>query len=180
MVFAQVLLPVTLPRMDARPEAWEKTAQWYDRYSTLVYRRALQLLGSPAKAEDATQEVFMRAARSMKDYDDRAKPTTWLYRITTNLCLNRLRDARRRSELLDQRAEEVAPGSVGYDVEKMAALRELLSRADEREAAAAVAVFVDGMSHAEAAPVLGVSKRTVGNLCNRFVAWAKKELERPE
>ncbi len=156
--------------MDAR------IADWFEAYGPVVYRRALQLLGTPAAAEEATQEVFVRAARAIHKYDPRAKPSTWLYRITTNHCLNALRDERRRAELLAERSEEVTPGAPGYDPEKMAAMRALLGRADEREAAAAVAVFVDGMSHAEAAEVLGVSRRTVGNLVERFMAWAREEL----
>jgi RNA polymerase sigma-70 factor (ECF subfamily) len=40
-----------------------------------------------------------------------------------------------------------------------------------------VYVFLDGMSHEEAAELLGVSKRTVGNLLERFQAWAQEQLE---
>ena len=50
----------------------------------------------------------------------------------------------------------------------------LLAEADEKQAQAAVYVYLDGMSHEEAAELLGVSKRTVGNLIDRFVAWAQR------
>ena len=110
-------------------------------------------------------------------FDPRARLSTWLYRITTNYCLNQLRDRGRRRDLLEARAEEAAPAAVPYDLAKMVQMRRLLAEADPREAAAAVAVFVDGMSHAEAAQVLEVSRRTVGNLCDRFVRWAAERLD---
>ena len=60
--------------------------------------------------------------------------------------------------------------------EDLVLIRRLLAAADERQAAAAVYVFLDGMSHEEAAAVLGVSKRTVGNLIERFQAWASTQV----
>lgn len=148
----------------------------FRRYGPMVYRRALQILGSPAAAEEATQEVFIRAMKAKDRFVAEARPSTWLYRITTNYCLNQIRDAKRRRELLDERKAEVTPASLARDPQKVAVLRGLLSEADEQQAQAAVAVFVDGMSHAEAAAVLGVSRRTVGNLCDRFVRWARGRL----
>ncbi|MEZ4474428.1 MAG: sigma-70 family RNA polymerase sigma factor [bacterium] len=148
----------------------------FERHGPLVYRRALQLLGNPADAEEATQEVFIRAAAALDRFDPRAKISTWLYRITSNYCLNSLRDRARQRVLLAENAEQVAPGSVPYDVGQMVLMRRLLAEADPREAAAALAVFVDGMSHAEAAAVLEVSRRTVGNLCERFTTWAAQRL----
>ncbi len=149
----------------------------FRRYGPLVYRRALQILGRPAAAEEAVQEVFIRAMKARDRFDPRAKPSTWLYRITTNYCLNQIRDAGRRRELLDERKAEVTPASIARDPARLALMRQLLADADPRQAEAALAVFVDGMSHAEAAEVLGVSRRTVGNLCARFQSWARERLD---
>ena len=129
-------------------------------------------------AEEAMQEVFVRAVRGMSRFDGRSSMSTWLYQITTNYCLNQLRDRGRRRELFAQ--------NVGVDIEPSAAstpelvlLRRLLSEADEQQAQAAVYVYLDGLSHEEAAELLGVSKRTVGNLIERFLSWAKKRTEGP-
>ena len=59
----------------------------------------------------------------------------------------------------------------------MTTLQQLLREADSRQAEAAVYVHIDGMSYSEAAVLLGVSKRTVGNLIERFNTWAAKRLE---
>src|SRR5688572_33352642 len=72
----------------------------YGGYRSRVLKRARQLLGHDHEAEDATQEVFLR----LIDADARMllhpEPLAWLLRVTTNLCLNRLRDDRRRKQLL--------------------------------------------------------------------------------
>jgi RNA polymerase sigma-70 factor (ECF subfamily) len=144
-----------------------------------VYRRALRLLGNPADAEEATQEIFIRAFRSAEGFRQQSQLTTWLYQITTHYCLNLIRDRTRRTELYE---EHVAPQGDGLEKadpvrpDDMVLLRGLLSAADERQATAAVYVLLDGMSHEEAAEVLGVSKRTVGNLLERFQAWASEQV----
>jgi RNA polymerase sigma-70 factor (ECF subfamily) len=61
--------------------------------------------------------------------------------------------------------------------EEMLLMRRLLAEADERCATAALYVFVDGMSHAETAKILGVSKRTVGNLIQSFRDFAAAAME---
>ena len=57
-------------------------------------------------------------------------------------------------------------------------MRTLLQEADEEQAKAAVYVYIDGMSQNEAADLLGVSRRTVGNLLDRFNGWARKRMQK--
>ena len=58
-------------------------------------------------------------------------------------------------------------------------LRKLLSEAAPDQARAAVYVYIDGMSHQDAAELLNISRRSVGNLLERFNQWARKRLEDP-
>jgi RNA polymerase sigma-70 factor (ECF subfamily) len=146
----------------------------FNQHGPRVYRRALRLLGNPADAEEATQEIFIRAFRAAGSFRQQSQLTTWLYQITTNYCLNHIRDRSRRTALHEEHVapmadEDSRTASVSPD--DLVLLRRLLADADERQAAAAVYVFLDGMSHEEAASVLGVSKRTVGNLLERFQEW---------
>mgnify|MGYP002039627392 CR=1 FL=1 len=62
-------------------------------YGPLVHRRALRILGNSADAEEATQEIFIRVINGIERFDGRSQLSTWLFQITTNLCLNRIRDA---------------------------------------------------------------------------------------
>lgn len=153
-------------------------ASLFHAHAPAVFRRARRMLGNAADAEEATQEIFVRVLRSAEAFEHQAKLTTWLYQITTNYCLNVLRDRKRRAELYE---EHVAP-SEGLQgraqpvaADDLALLRRLLATGDERQVQAAVYVYLDGMSHEEASVVLGVSKRTVGNLLERFSTWAKAQ-----
>jgi RNA polymerase sigma-70 factor (ECF subfamily) len=145
----------------------------------MVYRRALLLLGDPAEAEDATQEVFVRALKSLEKFRADSSVSTWLYRITTNYCLNQVRNRTTRQRLLERQVRDRAE-EVPFEPANMIAIRRLLARADERQAKAAVYVYVDGLRREEVAELLGCSVRTVGNLLDRFNAWARQELEQGE
>ncbi len=165
----------TLDRADSK-----QIATLFDRHGPGVYRRALRLLGNPADAEEATQEIFIRALRGAGSFRQQSQLTTWLYQITTHYCLNLIRDRSRRAELYAEHMAPMGEGASGSEpvrADDLVLLRRLLATADERQAAAAVYVFLDGMSHEEAASVLGTSKRTVGNLLERFQAWASAQVE---
>ncbi len=143
-----------------------------------VYRRALRLLGNRADAEEATQEIFIRALKGAASFGQRSQLTTWLYQITTNYCLNQLRDGKQRGALAAQHLSPAEPEK-GPEGDALVFLRQLFAGADEREAAAAVYVYLDGLSHDEAAELLGVSRRTVGNLLERFSAKAHAVSQEP-
>jgi RNA polymerase sigma-70 factor (ECF subfamily) len=67
-----------------------------------------RMLGSSAEADDAAQETLIRAWRSLDRFEGRSAVRTWLYRIATNVCLDKLSDASRRYRPL----EESGPGAV--------------------------------------------------------------------
>ena len=157
----------------------QQISRLFEQHGPRVYRRAVRLLGNPADAEEATQEIFIRALGAAQGFRHQSQLTTWLYQITTNYCLNLIRDRSRRAELHEEHVAPLGDDSSKADParpEDLVLIRKLLAAADERQAAAAVYVFVDGMSHEEAAEVLGVSKRTVGNLLERFQAWAGEQV----
>ncbi|MCB8983828.1 MAG: sigma-70 family RNA polymerase sigma factor [Ardenticatenaceae bacterium] len=62
-----------------------------DRYGTAVYRLALRLLKNEADAEDVMQETFLNAFKAIGSFEGRASIKTWLYRITYNNAMMRLR-----------------------------------------------------------------------------------------
>jgi RNA polymerase sigma-70 factor (ECF subfamily) len=95
----------------ARRGDQEAFAALVTRHQRYVYNLAYRLLRDAQEAEDLTQEAFLRAWRGMAgfrgaDTDSGAKFTTWLYRIVTNLCYNRLPGLRR--QLAEADAEALA------------------------------------------------------------------------
>lgn len=145
-----------------------------ERFGPMVFRRACMILRDKDEAKDVMQEVFMTVLRAAPDIEDQA--SSWLYRVTTNACLNRLRATRRYAALQLRSRELPNSDAAGIGFEDSRVVRELLAAADPTCAAAAVYVFVEGMSHDQAAELLGVSRRTVGNLLERFVSWAQARL----
>ncbi|MEM7130790.1 MAG: sigma-70 family RNA polymerase sigma factor [Chloroflexota bacterium] len=64
--------------------------QLVDQHSLYVYNLALRLVKQPEEAEDMAQEAFLKAWRGLGTFRADAKFSTWLYRIVTNVCYNRL------------------------------------------------------------------------------------------
>jgi len=151
----------------------------YDRYAHLVYRRCLVLLGNAADAEDALQEVFVKAMRAAQTFRGDSSPTTWLYRISTNHCLNVLRSRKRlRKRLERQAAERASLAAVPADqMEAAAQIRQVLPGFDERTQRMAVYYFVDGMSQEEIAQQVGASVPTVRKYLKKFIEKANKRLQ---
>src|SRR4249920_1417260 len=85
------------------------------RWERPIYALAYQTLGREEDARDVVQEAFLRAYRGLKGFKGQAKFSSWLYRITLNLC----RDAMRR----ERRAPIVQP-SEDVDLMELAAAAE--------------------------------------------------------
>jgi RNA polymerase sigma-70 factor (ECF subfamily) len=143
----------------------------YRRYGSLVLRRARAILGDAADAQDALQEIFMTVLGSWGDFRAEASPVTWLYRTTTNHCLNRLRDEKRRGELRKLHLVEDAPSRAS--AEDRATLASVLRRVPDELREIAVYYYVDEMSQDEIAALLNVARRTVGNRLEAFRAAAR-------
>lgn len=78
------------------------------RLTPRVYAHAFRVLGDGAEAEDVAQEAMLRLWRVAAEWRmGEAKVTTWLYRVTANLCIDRLR--RKRGAALDEVAEPRDP-----------------------------------------------------------------------
>ncbi len=71
------------------------------RYSGALYRLSWRMLRNEEEARDAVQEVFLRVHRAMGSFDQRRKFSTWILRITTNHCIDRIRRRRLKTLSID-------------------------------------------------------------------------------
>ena len=152
----------------------EAAARLYREYGPAVYRRCLRLLRDREGAQDATQEVFVRLVRNMGRLERRGDALPWIYRVTTNHCLNVLRDSGRHgSDDLSPEIEDTErPAAEALPDRRLA--QELLGRFDPVTQAVVVAVFVDGMEREEIAAALSTSKRTVSRKLERFLTSSRR------
>src|SRR6187200_1677359 len=80
----------------------------YRTHSGRLYSVACRMLGNPADAEDLLQEIFLAAHRKLDSFRGESALGTWLYRLTTNLCLDHLRSrAARTNQVTDALDDEV-------------------------------------------------------------------------
>lgn len=155
----------------------DRTEELYRRFGPVLYARCRRLLGDAAAADDAVQEVFLRVLRHLEKVPDDGEAVKWLYRVSTNYCLNVIRDHKRHTNLLQERPLRPlsAPEQALLDKDLV---RRLLNHVPDKLQAPAVLYYLDDMEQKEIAEVLGVSRRTVINLLNRFVALAKSRFSR--
>lgn len=92
------------------PEAPAFFETYYDR----IYQHVLSMVKNPAEAQDLTQETFLRAYVHHDSLREEGAVGTWLYRIATNVCLDRLRQRTRRAPLESEAdPDDVAPADSG-------------------------------------------------------------------
>jgi RNA polymerase sigma-70 factor (ECF subfamily) len=128
------------------------------RYGPMVLRRCRQLLRNEDEALDACQDVFVRVLERQAHLEARY-PSSLLYRIATNVCLNRIRDRRRKPETSDDErlyriaaAEEPGAGTEARDL-----LERLFGRHPASSRTIAVLHHIDGLTLDEVAEETGLS-----------------------
>jgi RNA polymerase sigma-70 factor, ECF subfamily len=145
----------------------------FETYKDRVYAIALYFFGGDAaQAADITQQVFLKLFTKIAQFRSEAEFTTWLYRLTSNACVDEQRKVRRLSQL-----EETFMPDGMHDTEAQEARLARRERAERVKAAVAelrpklrVAIllkYFEGLSYEEMAAALGCSKGTVASRLNR-------------
>lgn len=136
---------------------------------------AAWMLADRTEAEDVTQEAMLRLWRMAPDWrQGEAKVATWLYRVASNLCLDRLRKSRPRGLEEVTEPEDAAPGAVArlIEADRMLALDKALAALPDRQRQAVVLRHIEGLTNPEIAAVMDIGVEAVESL----VARGKKGL----
>jgi RNA polymerase sigma-70 factor (ECF subfamily) len=152
-----------------------------EMYSGKLYRLGLKMLGNPQDAEDMLQETYLKAFRSIKNFDGRASLSTWLYKIAINESLMHLR--RKQPETLsieepgqsnedEQEPLQIVDWCCMPEQELMSGeVKKRLDEAVEELPAGMKAVFllrdIEDLSTLETAEVLGLSEAAVKTRLSR-------------
>lgn len=142
-----------------------------ERLSPRVLTQAMRMLGNRSEAEDITQEAMLRLWRAAPYWEARAKVSTWLYRVTANLCLDRLR-ARCKMVPIDAVPGEMTAGDPAIIASlqqeaRLDALRRALAELPERQALAVSLRFIEGLGNPEIAAIMDVGVEAVESLTAR-------------
>lgn len=142
------------------------------RLTPPVLAQARRMLNDAAEAEDVAQEAMMRLWRIAPDWrTGEAKVSTWLHRVASNLCIDRLRKRRRAGPPLDEVAEpaDPEPGAAARleAGDRAAAVVAALGRLPERQRLAVSLRHFEDLGNPEIAQALEVSVEAVESLLAR-------------
>jgi RNA polymerase sigma-70 factor (ECF subfamily) len=145
----------------------------YRRYGPMLERRCRLLLRDDVLAEDAMQELLTTLLRRGQTFREATSPYAWLCRAAERASLDLLRRGKRGRDALSLDDVDVLGPAPGVDAEARRAVLESLERLDDDARHLAVLLFVDGLTQAEAAGELGVSRVTV----NKRAAVIRAQLQ---
>ena len=174
------------PRFLDRLRAGEASAfeELVTTYQYRVFGVALRMLGNVAEAQDVAQEAFLRAHRALADFRGDAKLSTWLYAITSRLCLNRLASGERRlvrqgeETLLRLADDRGRPDAALEHSELESALARAITELPEERRIVVVLRDIEGLAYEEIAQALDLELGTVRSRLHRARADLKDKLER--
>jgi len=161
------------------------------RHQRSVLNFILRFMGNRSDAEDLTQELFLRIWKAAGTYKPKAKFTTWLYRIASNLCINKQRAIRIRrlfanshsqeqgqgskdAFIIGEGAEHLTPENHLIDSEQSIQLLNALNELPTSQRLAIVLKIYDEISYQEISQIMGRSISAVDSLLIR----AKKNLRK--
>ena len=157
------------------------------RHQTSVLNLVYRYVGDRTKAKDLAQEVFIRVWRAANCYEPKARFTTWMYRITANLCLNELKSVKGK-KLVQLEAEEEDRQNTNFEPhfdasqspedlllaeERSRQVAEALQSLPENQRMALILKRYDNLSYDEIAKIMECSLSAVESLLVR----AKKNLQ---
>lgn len=152
-----------------------------ERYTGVVYNQAYRMLNDVQEAEDAVQEVFLRAYRRLDSYDPERRFVTWLLTIGSNYCIDRLRRRRYSWMTLDDVAfwlpsSEPGPERSALADERRAAVQQALQQLPASYRGVTVLRYWHDLSYLEIAEALGLSEATVKTRLHRARKMLMKAL----
>lgn len=159
-------------------------------YQKKVYNIAYRMLGNIDDASEIAQEVFIKVFKSIRQFKGEAAFSTWVYKITVNMCLDELRKRKKSRAVYIDEAVRLEDGEVEKQIpgelpgpEEMAEKNELrkivenaIRRLDEKHRCVIVLRDIQGMSYEEIAQILNCPSGTIKSRINRARAALKDML----
>lgn len=153
-------------------------AALYEKHAPAIYAHCRRLLGSAPAGRDALQESFVRVLQHHRVLGPGDQALRYLYRTSTNVCINLLRQRSVRERAAPLIAAQIDAAQANQPVPgDREFVRLLLEQCDETAVAVALMHFVDGMTQVEVAATLGITRRTVYNRIRRIERLAAELLE---
>lgn len=141
------------------------------KYRERILRHALYVMRDYQEAFDVTQEVFIRGMREQRFFDAEFRIKPWLFRVTSNLCFNLVRDRRRRGVLIDAMPKLVESPADQVDAifsdERQKLLLDAMERLSEDHREILNLRYYSDLSYVEIGDALGIKLGTVMSRLSR-------------
>ncbi len=155
--------------------------QLVSKYQKKVYNIALRTIENHADASDLAQEVFIRVYKSIGNFKEQSSFSTWIYKITTNVCLDEIRKRKnKRVVSLDEEvrfddgeakrqyeSDDPQPDETAEKNELKRIVKEAIGKLSEEHRMAIVLRDLQGFSYEEMAKILNCPEGTVKSRINR-------------
>lgn len=150
-------------------------------YQVKIFNIALGIMGNAADAEDAAQNALIKIYRAIGDFKFQSKFSTWVYRITTNVCMDELRKLKRTSHVSSDDLGDDALGTEDTEVQVLKSeaalkLREAIKSLKDEHRKVIVLRDINGFSYEEIAKITRSSVGTVKSRISRARANLKETL----
>jgi len=145
----------------------------YEMYFPLVHRICYRYTKNREEADDLAQEVFLKVHDSYAGFEGNSQPSTWLYRVAVNHCLDHLRWKKRQAELLVGYGDDLTfrrPQESSIDSPAKRLLRRLMDGMDEANRQVVFLRFEVGLTHGEIAEICGVSRVAITKRLAKFLS----------
>jgi RNA polymerase sigma-70 factor (ECF subfamily) len=158
--------------------------EFFARYRNPIYRTAYGLTGDRQAAEEILQDTFARAHRYRQTFHKDVSPLPWLHRVSLNLCYSRLSRRRLEAGPIDAAAESQLPDDRPLPAERaeQAELRQIvregIAALPEKHQSVVVLYYLQRLSLAETAQVLGIQLGTVKSRLHYALRGLRVQLER--
>lgn len=160
------------------------------RHERIVYNVALRMMNHSEDAKDISQEVFLKAYRNIKNFDERSMFSTWLYRITTNTCIDEMRKRKGKQSYSLEEELENEDGSMQRQIadagetpeesllreERKSQLLQALSLLSAEHKAVVILRDIRGFSYEEIAEIMDLPIGTIKSRISRARNQLKNEI----
>lgn len=134
-----------------------------EKHYDFVFRTACKWTGKKSDAEDIAQEVCIKLATAIQQFDGRSAFTSWLYRVTLNMVRDMQRSTSRKARTVDAFTLVHPEDDPGGQEEATTAheIWERVGALPDKQREAIMLVYAEEMNHAEAAEIMGCKEATV-------------------
>lgn len=164
--------------------------QLYVMFKDRVYNTCISYLQQASDAEEITQDVFVEVHYAARNYKGEASVSTWIYRITVNKCLDRIRYNNRQkrfsfissifsrdtSGMIHDKPHFEHPGAVAENRERAAILFSAIRQLPENQQTAFILKQIEGLSQREIAQIMDIGEKAVESLMQRAKTNLRKIL----